>query len=103
MQHSLVINTYVDHIYIKHGVEFYLGFCDRYHSKILKETDAHFAAWLFEQYKYYMHLLIEGAYKLMSKGSVDNHQKITNLVDTIYFMYAQAYEHTLALTLKRIS
>lgn len=103
MQHSLVINTYVDLLYVKHGVGFYLGFLDRYHTDILKETDAGYAAWLFKQYKYYMHLLIEDAYKLMSKGSVDNHQKITNLVDTIYFMYAQVYEHTLALTLKRIS
>ena len=103
MQHSLVINNYVDHIYIKHSVEVYLGFCDRYHSNILKETDAEYAAWLFKQYKYYMHILIENAYKLMSKGSVDNHQKITHLIDSIYFMYTQAYEHTLALTLKGIS
>ena len=103
MQHSLVINTYVDLLYIKHGVEFYLSFCDRYFTKILKETDAHFAAWLFEQYKYYMHLLIEDAYKLMSGGSECNRQKITHLIDVVYFMYAQVYEHTLALTLKRIS
>ena len=103
MQHSLVINNYIDEIYIKHGVEFYLGFLDRYFTKILKETDAHFAAWLYKQYEYYMHLLIEDAYKLMSKGSVDNRQKITHLIDVVYFIYTQAYEHTLALTLKRIS
>ena len=103
MQHSLVINTYTDHIYIKHGVEFYLDFLDRYHSKILKETDAEYATWLFKQYKYYMHLLIENAYTLMSRGSVDNHQKITHLVDVVYFMYTQTYEHTLALTLKQVS
>lgn len=103
MQHSLVINTHVDLLHVKHGVEFYLGFLDRYHTDILKETNAGHAAWLFRRYKFYMHLLIEDAYELMSKGSVDNHQKITNLVDSIYFMYTQAYEHTLALTLKRIS
>lgn len=103
MQHSLVINTYVDHIYIKYGVTTHLNFLDRYHSNILKETDAEYAAWLLAQYKYYMNLLIQDAYKLMAKGSVDNHQKITNLVDVVYFMYAQVYGHTLALTLKRIS
>ena len=103
MQHSLVINTFTDHIYIKHGVEFYLSFLDKYHTNILEETSAEYAAWMLRQYKYYMHLLIEDAFRLISGGSVDNHQKITNLVDTIYFMYAQAYEHTLALTLKRIS
>lgn len=101
MQHSLVINTHVDHIYIKHGVEFYLGFLDRYFTNILKETDAEHAAWLFRRYEYYMHILIENAYELISKGSADNHQKITHLVDVVYFMYTQAYEHTLALTLKR--
>lgn len=103
MQHSLVINTYTDHIYIKHGVEFYLGFCDRYHSNILKETDAEYAAWLFKQYKHYMHLLIEEAFKLMSEGSEVNHTKITQLIDTVYFMYAQAYEYTITLTRKWIS
>lgn len=103
MQHSLVINTYVDHIYINHGVGFYLDFLDKYHTGILKETDAHYAACLFKQYKYYMRLLIENAYKLMAQGSKCNHQKITNLVDTVYFMYAQAYEHTLTLTHKRVS
>ena len=97
MQHSLVINTTTDHIYIKHGVEFYLGFLDRYHSKIMKETDAEYAAWLLTQYKHYMQLLIEDAYKLISEGSVDNHQKITQLIDTVYFMYAQAHKHTLSL------
>ena len=103
MQHSLVINNSTDYVYIKHGVEFYLGFLDRYFTKILKETDAHFAAWLLKQYEYYMHLLIAEAYILMARGSVENQQKITHLIDSIYFMYAQAYEHTLALTLKRIS
>ena len=103
MQHSLVIRNHVDHIYIKYGVDLYLGFLDRYHTNIVKETDAEYAARLFKQYKYYMHILIENAYKLMSKGSVDNHQKITHLIDSIYFMYTQAYEHTLALTLKGIS
>lgn len=97
MQHSLVINTHVDRIYIKYGVELNLSFLDRYHSNILKETDAQHAEWLLRQFKHYMHLLIEEAYKLMSKGSVDNHQKIAQLMDTVYFMYAQAYEHTLAL------
>ena len=97
MQHSLVINTYVDRIYIKHGVQLYLSFLDKYHSNILKETDAQHAEWLLRQYKHYMHLLIEDVYILMSKGSVDNHQKITQLIDTVYFMYAQAYKHTLAL------
>ena len=103
MQHSLVINTYTDLVYIKHGVEFYLGFLDKYHTNILKETSAHYAAWLFKQYKYYMRLLIEDAYKLMAQGSVENQQKITHLIDSIYFMYAQVYEHTLALTRKGIS
>ena len=103
MQHSLVINTYVDRIYIKYGVDLYLSFLDEYHSNILKETDAEHAAWLLGQYKSYMPLLIQNAYVLMSRGSVDNHQKITHLMDSIYFMYAQAYEHTLALTLKGIS
>ena len=103
MQHSLVINNYIDEIYIKHGVNLYLGFLDRYHTNILKETDAAYAAWLLSQYKYYMQLLMADAYKLIAKGSVDNHQKITHLIDSIYFMYTQAYEHTLALTLKGIS
>ena len=103
MQHSLVINTYVDLLYVKHGVGFYLGFLDRYHTDILKETNAGYAAWLFKQYEYYMHLLIEDAYTLMSRGSECNRQKITHLIDVVYFMYTQAYEHTLALTLKRIS
>ena len=103
MQHSLVINTHVDHIYIKHGVDFYLDFLDRYHTDILKETNAEYAARLFKRYKYYMHLLIGEAYILMARGSVENQQKITHLVDVVYFMYTQAYEHTLALTLKRIS
>ena len=103
MQHSLVINNYIDHIYIKHGVNLYLGFLDGYHTNILKETDAAYAAWLLRRYKLYMPLLIENAYVLMSQGSVDNHQKITHLIDSIYFMYTQAYEHTLSLTLKGIS
>lgn len=103
MQHSLVINNSTDYVYIKHGVEFYLGFLDKYFTKILKETDAPFAAWLLKQYEYYMHLLIGEAYTLMSQGSECNHQKITHLVDVVYFMYAQAYEHALALTLKQVS
>ena len=103
MQHSLMINNYIDEIYIKHGVNLYLGFLDRYHSNILKETDAEHAAWLLGQYKRYMPSLIENAYVLISEGSVDNHQKITHLIDSVYFMYAQAYEHTLSLTLKGIS
>ena len=103
MQHSLVINNYVDHIYIKYGVDLYLGFCDKYHTDILKETSAELAAWLFKQYKHYMQQLIENVYTLMSRGSECNRQKITNLVDVVYFMYTQAYEHTLALTLKRVS
>ena len=103
MQHSLVINTYVDRIYIKYGVDLYLSFLDRYHTDILNETDAEYAAWLFKQYKYRMHLLIGEAYILMARGSAENQQKITNLIDVVYFMYAQAYEHTLALTLKRVS
>ena len=103
MQHSLVINTYTDYAYIKHGVEFYLGFLDRYFTNILKETDAHYAAWLFKQYKHYMQQLIENAYTLISKGSVDNHQKITQLIDTVYYMYTQVYEHTITLTRKGIS
>ena len=103
MQHSLVIRNHVDHIYIKHGVDLHLRFLNRYHTDILKETDAEYAAWLLNRYKYNMHLLIEDAYKLVSKGSVDNHQKITHLIDVIYFMYTQIYEHTLALTLKGIS
>lgn len=103
MQHSLVIINSADHIYIKHGVEFYLGFCDRYHSNILIETDAEYAAWLLKQYKYYMRLVIEDAYKLITEGSEVNHTKITQLIDTVYFMYAQAYEHIIALTRKWIS
>ena len=103
MQHSLVINTYVDRIYIKYGVDLYLNLLDRHHTDILNETDAEYAAWLFKRYKYHIHLLIENAYTLMSRGSECNHQKITHLVDVVYFMYTQAYEHTLALTLKRIS
>ena len=103
MQHSLVIRNHVDHIYIKYGVDLYLNFLDRYHTDILNETNAEHAAWLFKQYKYHMHLLIAEAYTLMSQGSECNRQKITHLVDVVYFMYAQAYEHTLALTLKRIS
>ena len=103
MQHSLMINNYIDEIYIKHGVNLYLGFLDRYHSNILEETDAEYAAWLLRRYKLYMPLLIENVYVLISEGSVDNHQKLTNLVDSVYFMYTQAYEHTLALTLKGIS
>ena len=103
MQHSLVINNFTDRIYIKHGIDLYLGFLDRYHSSILKETDAEHAAWLLRRYKLYMPLLIENAYELISKGSPDNSQKITHLIDSVYFMYAQAYEHTLALTLKGIS
>ena len=101
MQHSLVIRNHVDRIYIKYGVDLYLNFLDRYHTDILNETDAEYAAWLFKQYKYHMHLLIGEAYILMARGSVENQQKITHLVDVVYFMYAQAYEHTLALTLKR--
>ena len=97
MQHSLVINNFTDHIYIKHGIDLYLGFLDRYHSNIMKGSDAEHAAWLFKRYKYYMPLLIENAYILISEGSVDNHQKITHLIDSIYFMYTQAYEHTLTL------
>lgn len=97
MQHSLVINTYTDHVYIKHGVEFYLSFLNRYHSNILKETDAEYAAWLLKEYKYYMHLIIGDAYKLIAEGSPDNHQKITHLIDSVYFMYAQAYKHILSL------
>ena len=97
MQHSLVINTFTDQLYIKHGVEFYLEFLDRYHSNIMKESDAEYAAWLLKQYKYYMHILIGDAYKLISEGSVDNHQKITQLIDVVYFMYAQAHKHTLSL------
>ena len=103
MQHSLVINTRVDHIYIKYGVELYLSFLDKYHTDILKETDAQYAVWLLKEYKHYMHRLIEDAYKLMSEGSVDNHHKITQLIDTVYFMYAQAYEHIITLTRKWIS
>ncbi len=103
MQHSLVIRNHVDHIYIKNGVELYLGFLDRYHSNILKETDAEYAERLLKQYKYYMQILIENVYTLRSKGSIGNHQKIAHLVDVVYFMYTQAYEHTLALTLKQIS
>lgn len=103
MQHSLVINTYVDHIYIKYGVTTHINFLDRYHTNILKETDAEYAAWLLKQYKHYMHLLIEEAFKLMSEGSVVNHTKITQLIDTVYFMYAQAYEYTITLTRKWIS
>lgn len=97
MQHSLVINNSTDLIYIRHGVGFYLGFLDRYHSNIMKESDAEHAAWLLSQYKYYMQILIGDAYKLISEGSVDNHQKITQLIDTVYFMYAQAFKHTLSL------
>ena len=103
MQHSLVIRNHVDRIYIKYGVDLYLGFLDRHHTDILKEADAHHASWLLAQYKYYMKLLIENAYTLMARGSVDNHQKITQLIDTVYFMYTQAYEHTIALTHKGIS
>ena len=97
MQHSLVINNFTDRIYIKHGIDLYLGFLDRYHSRVLKETDAHHASWLLAQYKYHMKLLMQDVYKLMAKGSIDNHQKITHLMDSIYFMYTQAYEHTLTL------
>ena len=100
MQHSLVIRNHVDRIYIKYGVDLYLNFLDRYHTDILKETDAHYAAWLFKQYRYYMQQLIENAYMLISRGSVDNHQKITHLVDVVY---TQAYEHTITLTHKWIS
>ncbi len=103
MQHSLVIRNHVDRIYIKYGVGLYLNFLDKYHTDILKETNACFAAWLLKQYKHYMQQLIENAYILMARGSECNHQKITHLVDVVYFMHAQAYEHTLALTLKRIS
>ena len=103
MQHSLVINNHVDRIYIKYGVDLYLGFLDEYHTDILKETSVDSAAWLLNEYKHYMHLLMENVYTLMARGSVGNHQKITQLMDTVYFMYTQAYEHTLALTLKRIS
>lgn len=84
-------------------MEFYLGFLDRYFTHILKEIDAEHAAWLLKQYEYYMYLLIEDAYTLMSQGSECNRQKITHLIDVVYFMDTQAYEHTLALTLKRIS
>ena len=97
MQHSLVINNYVDRIYIEHGVDLYLNFLDKYHTDILKETDAEYAAWLLKQYKRYMHILIGDAYKLISEGSEDNHQKITQLIDVVYFMYAQAHKHTLSL------
>ena len=103
MQHSLVIRNHVDRIYIKYGVDLYLNFLDRHHTDILKETDAHHASWLLAQYKYHMKLLMQDVYKLMAKGSECNHQKITNLIDVVYFMYTQAYEHTLALTHKRIS
>ena len=103
MQHSLVINTYVDRIYIKYGVDLYLSFLDEDHTDILKETDARHAAWLLERYKYHMQLLMADVYKLMAKGSVDNHQKLTHLMDVVYFMYTQAHEHTLSLTLKGIS
>ena len=103
MQHSLVIRNHVDRIYTKFGVDLYLNFLDRYHTDILNETDAEYAAWLFKRYKYHMKLLMQDVYKLMAKGSECNHQKITNLVDSIYFMYTQSYEHTLSLTLKRIS
>ena len=103
MQHSLVIRNHVDHIYIKYGVDLYLNSLDRYFTNILKETDAEHAAWLFKRYKYHMHLLIENAYILMARGSVENQQKITQLIDVVYFMYTQVYEHTLALTRKWIS
>lgn len=103
MQHSLVIRNHVDRIYIKYGVDLYLNFLDRYHTNILKETDAEHAAWLFRRYEYYTHLLIENAYKLIAEGSPDNHQKITHLIDVVYFMYTQACERTLALTFKGIS
>ena len=103
MQHSLVSITCTDRFYIQHGIEYYLSILDRHHTNILKETDAEYAAWILRQYKYYMRLIIEDAYMLISQGSVDNHQKITNLIDSVYFMYAQAYEHTLSLPLKGIS
>lgn len=97
MQHSLVIKNHVDYIYIKYGVELYLGFLDRHHTNILKETDAEHAEWLLKQYKYHMGLLMEDAYKLAARGSEENHQKITHLMDVLYFMYTQIYKHTIAL------